>query len=166
MLSRATRRRRARHRHLHPPGSENAVRLAMTKLILPELGHVVGSCGDDASRMRPIRETISARRSAGARSSTRRRPIERTRRVPLATRRTRDRGAAGRVDGRAAVRSRRMDGYAVRAEDTFGAGRYDPKLLRVIDKVYTGQVPSKTVAAGECVEIATARRCRRGPTPS
>ncbi len=48
-----------------------------------------------------------------------------------------------------------MDGYAVRAEDTFGASRYDPKTLRVIEKVYTGQVPSKTVETGTAVEIAT-----------
>jgi molybdenum cofactor synthesis domain-containing protein len=48
-----------------------------------------------------------------------------------------------------------MDGYAVRAEDTFGAGRHDPKILRAIEKVYTGQVPTKSIGAGECVEIAT-----------
>jgi molybdopterin biosynthesis enzyme len=34
-----------------------------------------------------------------------------------------------------------MDGFAVRAEDTFGASRYEPRTLRIIDKVYTGQVP-------------------------
>jgi molybdenum cofactor synthesis domain-containing protein len=48
-----------------------------------------------------------------------------------------------------------MDGYAVVAEDTFGASRFEPKTLRVIEKVYTGQVPAKQVRAGECVEIAT-----------
>ena len=48
-----------------------------------------------------------------------------------------------------------MDGYAVVAEDTFGAGRYEPKVLRVIEKVYTGQVPSRRVTRGECIEIAT-----------
>ena len=48
-----------------------------------------------------------------------------------------------------------MDGYAVVAENTFGASRFDPKTLRVIEKVYTGQMPGKRVDAGECVEIAT-----------
>lgn len=48
-----------------------------------------------------------------------------------------------------------MDGYAVVAEDTFGASRFEPKTLRVIEKVYTGQVPAKQVGSGECVEIAT-----------
>src|ERR671937_397471 len=48
-----------------------------------------------------------------------------------------------------------MDGYAVRAEDTFDAGRYQPVVLRVLETVYTGQLPTKVVQAGECVEIAT-----------
>jgi molybdenum cofactor synthesis domain-containing protein len=48
-----------------------------------------------------------------------------------------------------------MDGYAVRAEDTFGAGKHEPRILRAIEKVYTGQLPTRIVGAGECVEIAT-----------
>src|SRR5918993_178991 len=48
-----------------------------------------------------------------------------------------------------------MDGYAVRAEDTFGAGKYDPKVLRCVEKVYTGQMPTRALGAQECMEIAT-----------
>jgi molybdopterin molybdotransferase len=48
-----------------------------------------------------------------------------------------------------------MDGYAVVAADTFGASRFEPRTLRVIEKVYTGQVPTQSVAAGDAVEIAT-----------
>ncbi len=48
-----------------------------------------------------------------------------------------------------------MDGYAVIAEDTFGAGRYEPRVLRSVEKVYTGEMPTKTLARGDCVEIAT-----------
>ena len=48
-----------------------------------------------------------------------------------------------------------MDGYAVIAEDTFGAGRYDPRVLAVIETVYTGETPTKTIARGQCAEIAT-----------
>lgn len=48
-----------------------------------------------------------------------------------------------------------MDGYAVIAEDTFGAGPFDPKVLRVVEKVYTGQMPTLGVARGGCAEIAT-----------
>ena len=105
--------------------------------------------------MRPIRETIPLEEALGLILDAAA-PIERTERVRL-------QDATGRVIAvppeaamdvppfdRAA-----MDGYAVRAEDTFGAGKYEPKILRVVEKVYTGQVPTKTVGAGECIEIAT-----------
>jgi molybdopterin molybdotransferase len=48
-----------------------------------------------------------------------------------------------------------MDGYAVRAEDTSGASRATPRLLRRIETIYTGQVPQRLVGNGECAEIAT-----------
>ena len=48
-----------------------------------------------------------------------------------------------------------MDGYAVRAEDTFGASRHEPRTFRCVDQVFTGQLPTRSVAGGECVEIAT-----------
>ena len=48
-----------------------------------------------------------------------------------------------------------MDGYAVVAEDTFGASRYEPKTLRVVETVYTGQMPTRAVGRGEASEIAT-----------
>jgi molybdopterin molybdotransferase len=48
-----------------------------------------------------------------------------------------------------------MDGYAVRAGNTFGAGRYDPKTLRSVEKIFTGQVPTRSIGDGECAEIAT-----------
>ena len=48
-----------------------------------------------------------------------------------------------------------MDGYAVRAEDTFGSTRQEPRTLRCIEQVFTGQVPAAAVGGGECTEIAT-----------
>jgi molybdenum cofactor synthesis domain-containing protein len=48
-----------------------------------------------------------------------------------------------------------MDGYAVIAEDTFGATRADPRVLRQAGVVFTGDVPSRAVVRGECIEIAT-----------
>jgi molybdopterin molybdotransferase len=107
------------------------------------------------STMRPIRETIPLD-EAIALILEAAPPIERIERVAL-------REATGRVIAvppRAAMDvppfdRAAMDGYAVRAEDTFGAGRYDPKILRCVEKVYTGQVPSLTVGSGECTEIAT-----------
>ena len=107
------------------------------------------------STMRPIRETIALE---GARRLMleEARPIERIERVALPE-------AHGRVLAtppqapadvppfdRAA-----MDGYAVRAEDTFGAGRYEPRTLRRIETVFTGQMASRSVGRGECIEIAT-----------
>ena len=48
-----------------------------------------------------------------------------------------------------------MDGYAVIAEDTFGAGRFEPRTLNCVAVVNTGSMPSAAVARGECVQIAT-----------
>ena len=107
------------------------------------------------SEMKPIKETIPLEEARQLIADACR-PIDRTERVTIVD-------ANGRVAA-ADVASTRdvppfsragMDGYAVRAEDTFGASRYEPKTLRVIEKVYTGQVPSKTIGAGTAVEIAT-----------
>jgi len=48
-----------------------------------------------------------------------------------------------------------MDGYAVIASDTTGASAVAPRALRCVDRVFTGQVPTRTVGAGECIEVAT-----------
>lgn len=107
------------------------------------------------SEMKPIKETIALEeaRQLIAEACT---AIDRTERVRLVD-------ASGRVAA-VDVQSTRdvppfaragMDGYAVRAEDTFGASRYEPKVLRVIDKVYTGEVPARQVESGTAVEIAT-----------
>ena len=48
-----------------------------------------------------------------------------------------------------------MDGYAVIAADTFGAGTHAPKSLTRVDRVFTGQVPTRGISPGECIEIST-----------
>jgi len=48
-----------------------------------------------------------------------------------------------------------MDGYALRAADTTGASRETPRDLRVVGRVFTGEVFAGAVAAGQAVEIAT-----------
>lgn len=48
-----------------------------------------------------------------------------------------------------------MDGYAVRAADTSRAATARPTLLTCIEKVFTGQMPARTVGPGECIEIST-----------
>lgn len=105
--------------------------------------------------MRPIRETLPLDEALAALLDAAS-PIERTERVPLreATDRVLAADAIAALDVPPFDRAA-MDGYAVIAEDTFGAGPYAPRVLRRIEKVYTGQVPTRSVASGECVEIAT-----------
>jgi molybdopterin molybdotransferase len=107
------------------------------------------------SEMKPIKETIPLEEARQLIADACR-PIDRTERVRLVD-------ANGRVAAADVVSTRDvppfsragMDGFALRAEDTFGASRYEPKTLRVIDKVYTGQVPTKAIEPGTAIEIAT-----------
>jgi molybdopterin molybdotransferase len=48
-----------------------------------------------------------------------------------------------------------MDGYAVRGEDTFGAGPYNPLELTVVGEALAGRPFAGRVAAGEAVRIMT-----------
>ena len=107
------------------------------------------------AKMRPIRKTIPHDEALGIVTGAAR-PIERTERVPLT-------GADGRVlaadvEATADVPPfdrAAMDGYAVIAEDTFGAGNQAPRTLRCIETVHTGSVPTRRVERGDCTQIAT-----------
>jgi molybdenum cofactor synthesis domain-containing protein len=55
-----------------------------------------------------------------------------------------------------------MDGYAVRASDTYGATRSRPKTLRVIEAIYAGTVAKKALAKGQSSEIATGAMLPKG----
>ena len=107
------------------------------------------------TRMRPIRETIAlddARSIIDGCIS----PITRTERVRIDQ-------ADGRVLAASVVAQSdvppfaraAMDGYAVRAADTFGASTHEPRLLTSVETVYTGQMPTRTLGPVECAEIAT-----------
>ncbi|WP_255149092.1 molybdopterin biosynthesis protein [Halorarius halobius] len=48
-----------------------------------------------------------------------------------------------------------VDGYAVRAEDTFGADEADPARLELVGRVDAGERPEASVGSGECIEIST-----------
>ncbi|MFB6222048.1 MAG: molybdopterin biosynthesis protein [Haloarcula sp.] len=48
-----------------------------------------------------------------------------------------------------------MDGYAVRARDTFGADEADPVTLSVSGEVHAGEEPDVTVETGSVAEIST-----------
>jgi len=105
--------------------------------------------------MRPIRQTISLDEARALIEGAIKR-VDRREQVPLVH-------ANGRVLATDAIADRdvppfaraAMDGYAVVAEDTVGASRQNPKVLRVVDKIYTGEVPGRHVGAGEAIEIAT-----------
>lgn len=105
--------------------------------------------------MRPIKDTLPLDEARALIDSVAH-PVTRTERVPLLE-------ASGRVVAADVLSARDvppfsragMDGFAVVAEDTFGASRYEPRTLTWIEKVYTGQVPVKALSRGQCVEIAT-----------
>jgi molybdenum cofactor synthesis domain-containing protein len=105
--------------------------------------------------MRPFTSTISID-EARARLAASVRPISRTERVLLAH-------AVGRVAADDLVSEvfvppfsrSAMDGYAVVAADTAGATRSSPVHLRIVERVFTGRSPSRTIGPGTCAEIAT-----------
>ncbi len=48
-----------------------------------------------------------------------------------------------------------MDGYAVRAEDTYGSSSFNPNRLKLIGEQHAGELFEGTVGKGECVQVAT-----------
>jgi len=107
------------------------------------------------TKMRPIRETIPLE-DALRLTEVGAVPLDRTERIDLEE-------SVGRVLAEAVVADRdvppfdraAMDGYAVVAGDTFGASRMEPRLLQWVETVHTGGVPTKTLGAGQCTQIAT-----------
>jgi putative molybdopterin biosynthesis protein len=56
-----------------------------------------------------------------------------------------------------------VDGFAVIAEDTFGASEESPRSIRLLDEViHTGVVPSTSIQRGDAVAIATGGMMPRG----
>jgi molybdopterin molybdotransferase len=105
--------------------------------------------------MRPFTSTISfdeaRRRLNGAVN-----PMMRTERVGLER-------AAGRVAAEDVTSSidvppfarSAMDGYALVAADTAAATGGSPVGLRIVERIYTGQMPKTAIVSGTCSEIAT-----------
>ena len=48
-----------------------------------------------------------------------------------------------------------LDGYALRARETFGADEADPSIFEVVGTVEAGERPNVELGLGEAVEIAT-----------
>ncbi|MGC9517207.1 MAG: gephyrin-like molybdotransferase Glp [Methanomicrobiales archaeon] len=57
-----------------------------------------------------------------------------------------------------------MDGYAVIAEDTFGASEENPVKLDLIEIVKAGSIPTKKLERGTCIEVATGAPMPEGAT--
>jgi putative molybdopterin biosynthesis protein len=55
-----------------------------------------------------------------------------------------------------------MDGYAIRAEDSFGAEEDRPITLKIVGNVMAGESPTVAVALGEAVEISTGAPVPKG----
>jgi molybdopterin molybdotransferase len=84
------------------------------------------------------------------------RPIERTETVPLNSlvHRVLAQELRSSIDVPPYNRSA-MDGYAVKAEDTFSAGKFQPVELDCVGVVNAGEVPEGEVKKGTCIQIAT-----------
>ena len=91
------------------------------------------------------------------------RPIERTERVPLESvlHRVLAEEVHSIIDVPPYDRSA-MDGYAVRAEDTFSAGKFQPVELDCVGVVNAGEVPKRVVSKGKCMQIATGAMIPKG----
>jgi molybdenum cofactor synthesis domain-containing protein len=112
--------------------------------------------------MRPFTSTITLE-EARRRLAEHVRPIERTERINLTD--ASERVAAADIVSFVAVppfaRSA-MDGYAVVAADTARASRATPVRLRIIERVFTGQVARLPIESGTCAQIATGGPLPRG----
>ena len=48
-----------------------------------------------------------------------------------------------------------MDGYAVKARDTFDSAQRNPKVLNLVGELHAGETPQQKVNSGQCIQIAT-----------
>ncbi len=48
-----------------------------------------------------------------------------------------------------------MDGYAVKARDTFDSGQFNPRVLDLVGELHAGDAPQQRVSTGQCIQIAT-----------
>jgi len=107
------------------------------------------------SEMVPFKLLIS-REEAIKRIMSSVKPVERTETVPIEE-------SSGRVLAEDIIAKEdvppfdraAMDGYAVKAEDTYGASQQNPRTLKLAAVLHAGESFSITVNKGECVRIAT-----------
>ncbi len=83
-------------------------------------------------------------------------PVERTESVPIEE-------SSGRVLAEDVIANEdvppftraAMDGFAVKAEDTYGTSQQSPRTLKVVAVLHAGELANIAVNKGECVRIAT-----------
>jgi molybdopterin molybdotransferase len=105
--------------------------------------------------MRPIKRLIQldeALRLVKERSQ----PIDRTEEIPIleSIGRVAARDVVSRISVPPFARAA-MDGYAVRAKDTYRATRTNLVMMAVLEKIYAGTVAKRALGKGQCSEIAT-----------
>ena len=113
-------------------------------------------------KMRPFKALISYR-EALERLLPRARPLQRHETVPLPE-------ALGRVLARDVAAAMpvppfaraAMDGFAVKAHETFGASKANPRVLRLVGVLHAGDAPEQAVAEGTCIQIATGAKVPPG----
>ncbi|MFX1486040.1 MAG: molybdopterin biosynthesis protein [Promethearchaeota archaeon] len=57
-----------------------------------------------------------------------------------------------------------MDGFAILADDSFGAEETEPRRLKVVGRVEAGEVPESEIRSGEAFEISTGAPLPKGAT--
>ncbi len=112
--------------------------------------------------MRPLGKLISFEEALNIceRSS---KPIERKERVPIwsALNRVLAEDIKAGINVPPFTRSA-MDGFAVRWNDVRRANKEKPAVLRIMDKVFAGDVATRPISSGQCVEIATGGMLPKG----
>lgn len=90
-------------------------------------------------------------------------PVTRTESIPIldASGRVSSENVTSRISVPPFARAA-MDGYAVRAQDTYGVSKLSPTNLAITETIYAGSVPKKAVRRGYCDEIATGAMLPKG----
>ncbi|MCA1813176.1 MAG: molybdopterin molybdotransferase MoeA [Halobacteriales archaeon] len=118
--------------------------------------------GAHAGKMRPFRALIGYEQAL-ALVLAKAQPVRRVERVPLEQ-------AGSRVlaqEVRAPVpvppfARAAMDGFAVKAHESFGASKANPRALRIVGTLHAGDAPGRAVQGGECIQIATGAKVPEG----
>jgi len=112
--------------------------------------------------MRPLKALVSLDDALAALMALAR-PLDRTEQVPLpqALHRVTAEDVVSPIFVPLADRAA-MDGYAVRAAATFASGKHRPVALQRVETLYADSTPTKAVAKGTCVEVATGATLPKG----